>query len=160
MIINIYAEPGYMPVKAEPHSRGWDCFAYIKEVVIVNPFIPTIIPLGFYVASDIDLRAKSGLTINLGMILGNAPGTIECSYPDMVGAIVINTSVSNNLIISPGDVICQLLPANEYETSELRIFPNKMALDQLRDGFQSSRTGGFGNETAKAKHSKPILIPC
>lgn len=82
-----------------------------------------------------EVRPRSGLSLNHGLMVMNAPGTIDADYRGEVKVILYNASATE-FCIKPGDRIAQLIisPAvqAEFEYSE-----------NLSDTNRG--TGGFGH---------------
>jgi dUTP pyrophosphatase len=103
VVIEIMRVPGADPGVALPSyetagAAGADIrasFADRRDVVLAagaRMLVPTglvmAIPHGF----EVQLRPRSGLALNHGLTLLNAPGTIDSDYRGEVGVIVLNTS--------------------------------------------------------------------
>jgi dUTP pyrophosphatase len=103
MVIEIMRVPGADPGVALPcyetaGAAGADIrasFADRRHVVLAagaRMLVPTglvmAIPHGF----EVQLRPRSGLALNHGLTLLNAPGTIDSDYRGEVGVLVLNTS--------------------------------------------------------------------
>lgn len=82
---------------------------------------------GYY----IDIRPRSGLAVNHGITVLNAPGTIDSNYGDEVKVILINHG-SKSHIFQPGNRIAQL---TVHPVAEILF-----TLDEIygRSGFGSS----------------------
>jgi dUTP pyrophosphatase len=83
-----------LPSYATEGSAGLDLLAAIDSDVVLNPGGRAAIPCGIAVAfSDKyegQVRARSGLALNHGITLLNAPGTIDSDYRGEIKAILIN----------------------------------------------------------------------
>jgi dUTP pyrophosphatase len=96
------------------------------------------IPLGFKAALpsgyEMQVRSRSGLSLKQGLIVLNAPGTIDSDYPGEWAVILQNTS-SDLVTVTHGDRIAQLVlaPVHRLDWREGKV------------GQVSDRTGGFGS---------------
>lgn len=81
-----------------------------------------------------DIRTRSGLCINKGLIVLNSPGTIDSDYTDEVGIIIYNSSDTTQKI-KLGERIAQMV-----------FIPYiKASLKEVHDLKTTSRKGGFGS---------------
>jgi dUTP pyrophosphatase len=128
-----------LPVRATPGSAAADLFACFtdkhKPVVKVGPGRTVIVPTGISVevpeGYEMQIRPRSGLAVK-GIVVANAPGTIDSDYRGEVAVILYNNlpSISGtdndvySLEVRTGDRIAQVLvkpvPPVEYvEVEEL-----------------------------------------
>ncbi len=84
--------PQYMT----PHSAGMDIFAANDEPITVAPGDVRLIPTGIYLeippGFEGQVRARSGLALRHGLMLPNAPGTIDADYRGELQVILGNCS--------------------------------------------------------------------
>ena len=103
-----YGLPNYATIG----SAGLDLRANILEPISLNPFERKLIPTGLFLeiplGYECQIRPRSGLALNYGISVLNAPGTIDSDYRGEVGVILINLS-SENYTINPGDRIAQMV---------------------------------------------------
>lgn len=145
-----------LPVRANPTDSGLDVYAYkfnfmyntnnekididittnsIKlkqgERVLIDTGISATVSPGF----EIQVRPRSGLALKQGLTVLNAPGTVDESYRNHIGVILINTSgVEQEIKI--GDRIAQLV----VSTVILSIVEEVLDLNETVRGL-----GGFGS---------------
>jgi dUTP pyrophosphatase len=97
---------------ATKQSAGMDVFAAISTPVTLKPLERQIIPLGFALAIpdgiEAQIRSRSGLASKYGVIVLNAPGTIDPDYRGELGAILVNFGC-DPYVISRGDRIAQIV---------------------------------------------------
>ena len=83
-----------MPSYATEGSAALDLLAAIDGDIVLKPSERAAIPCGIAVAfSDKyegQVRARSGLALNHGITLLNAPGTIDSDYRGEIKAILVN----------------------------------------------------------------------
>lgn len=93
-------------------AAGMDVKAAIDEPVTIPPGGRVLIRTGFRMAIptgyEIQIRSRSGLALNQGVIVINAPGTIDDDYRGPVGVVLLNTD-HNPQTIKPGERIAQLV---------------------------------------------------
>lgn len=151
-------EDAKMPTYAHPTDAGMD--VYLTEDVVIHPGETKLIPLGIKVALplgyELQVRPKSGRSLNSKLRIANTPGTIDAGYRDEIGIIVDNidqvikggeldetghlTGVlfGSDITLSKGEKIAQLVlsevpKAVFYEVESVAAIEN--------DG----RKGGFGS---------------
>jgi dUTP pyrophosphatase len=75
-------------------DSGFDLHS--TEEIIVSPFgralVPTGISLDIKDGFEVQVRSKSGLAINQGLMCLNSPGTVDNGYTGEVKAIIFNTN--------------------------------------------------------------------
>ena len=100
--------PGY----ASGGAAGVDLFAAVETAVCLNPgayrLIHTGIALALPPGYEGQLRPRSGLALNHGVTLLNAPGTIDADYRGEIKVILINLG-GNPYTIQRGERIAQLV---------------------------------------------------
>lgn len=85
---------------------------------------------------EIQVRSRSGLSLKQGLVVENAPGTIDADYRGMIGVILINDSLVERKI-SKGDRIAQLV-VQKVEMLDIEV------VDKLPDNTIRGE-GGFGH---------------
>jgi dUTP pyrophosphatase len=109
-----HAEGLPLPAPATPGSAGLDLRAAIAEDVELAPGARSLVPTGLVVEIppgwEGQVRPRSGLALRHGLILPNAPGTIDSDYRGEVSVIVANLG-SDPVVIRRGDRIAQLVVA-------------------------------------------------
>ena len=87
-----------IPSRQTPGSAGMDVHAYIPESVVIPPGERRLIPTGlktyFPEWMELQVRSRSGLALKNGIIVLNAPGTIDSDYTGELGVILYNTSMT------------------------------------------------------------------
>ena len=120
-------------------SSGMDLSAAIEEPVVINPLERKLIPTGIKVeiptGYEIQVRARSGLSIKHGITLINAIGTIDSDYRGEICVPIVNLS-NESYTINPDERIAQMVVCKvEY--------PKVIVTEQLSDTIRG--TGGFGS---------------
>lgn len=99
------------PAKATPGSAGFDVYA--AESHFINPGETVLVPLGFKVrvpeGYEIQVRSRSSLAL-MGIIIPNAPGTIDSDYRGEVKVILHNIGVET-FSLPRGYKVAQLVVA-------------------------------------------------
>ena len=102
--------PRYM----SDHAAGMDVCAACETDVEVAPGDVKLIPCGFYMAVpagyEAQMRPRSGLALKHGLVLPNAPGTVDSDYRGEVQVILVNLG-AGPFTIRRGDRIAQLVVA-------------------------------------------------
>ena len=83
-----------LPCYMSEHAAGMDVCAACETDVMLAPGDTALVPCGFFMALppgyEAQMRPRSGLALKHGIILPNAPGTIDADYRGEVGVILSN----------------------------------------------------------------------
>ncbi len=83
-----------LPTYATEMAVGMDLAAAVDEDVVLEPGQRGLVPTGFEMAVppgyEAQVRPRSGLAVNNGIIIPNAPGTIDPDYRGEVKVILLN----------------------------------------------------------------------
>ena len=83
-----------LPSYETPQSAGADLRANIEESITLAPGERVLIKTGIFIALPVgweaQIRSRSGLALKYGVIVLNAPGTIDADYRGDCGIILIN----------------------------------------------------------------------
>jgi len=124
---------------ATPQSSGMDLRANNDETIILKVGERKLIPTGIKVqlaeGTEMQIRSRSGLALKKGIIVWNAPGTIDADYRGEVGVILYNGG-DEDFEINKGDRIAQAVVV-----PYLKAFVNYV--DKLDDTQRGE--GGFGH---------------
>lgn len=108
------SDKAILPDYQTKHSAAMDMAACIDEPITLQPMERRVIPTGFAVAIpegyEIQVRARSGLSLKHGITTANGIGTVDSDYRGEMGAIMINLS-DTPFVIEPGMRIAQMLLA-------------------------------------------------
>ncbi len=135
-----------LPAYQTDGAAGMDIHAYLQEkAVILQPLERRMIPTGLTAALpvgyEIQIRARSGLSIKHGITMVNGIGTIDADYRGEIGVLVINLS-SEPFEITHGMRIAQMVVAR-YERVVWREVERLSDSTRGTKGFGS--TGGAGS---------------
>lgn len=126
------AMDGSIPSYANPGDAGADLKASIPMSVTLWPGQRKAIPTGLRVAIpegyELQIRSRSGLSLNHGVIVANAPGTIDPGYRGEIKVILHNTDAHKPFTVEPGARIAQavlapVIQANFIPVTELDATP-------------------------------------
>lgn len=127
--------PRYMTAQ----SSGMDIYAALDEDLVLDPGHIRLVPTGFAMAIpngfEAQIRPRSGLAVNHGISIINAPGTIDADYRGEVKIGLINLGQAP-VTLKRGDRIAQMVI---QQVCRARI----KVVDQLDDTDRS--VGGFGH---------------
>jgi dUTP pyrophosphatase len=128
-----------IPAYATEGSAGCDLRAALQADLTITPGGRTLVPTGIAVAIPAgfegQLRMRSGLALDKGLVLLNAPGTIDSDYRGEVRVIVANLG-AEPVTLQRGDRIAQLVFAPVA----------RAVLDRTDELPASARDGGgFGS---------------
>lgn len=128
-----------LPSYRSAEAAGLDLCAALAEPVVVAPGARRLVPTGlaFAIPSGFEgqVRPRSGLALEHGVTVLNAPGTIDADYRGEVEVLLINHG-DTAFVIRPGDRIAQIviLPVARAELAVVA------SLDTTVRG-----TGGYGS---------------
>jgi dUTP pyrophosphatase len=124
-------------------SAGMDLRANLQQSVTLQPLERAIIKTGLFielpVASEAQVRPRSGLAAKHGITVLNAPGTIDADYRGEIGVILVNLS-NQAFTIENGERIAQLVIAKH----ERATWQEVEELSNTKRG-----AGGFGSTGVK-----------
>ena len=142
MLEHAINEPSY----ATSGSAGMDLSAAIEAPVQIKPMERIAIPTGliFEVPQgyEVQVRARSGLSIKHGLCLANGIGTIDSDYRGEVKILMINLG-DKTFTINPGDRIAQAV-LTPIAIADINI------VSELSKTQRDS--GGFGSTGIEIKH--------
>ncbi|MDJ0851259.1 MAG: dUTP diphosphatase [Myxococcota bacterium] len=128
-----------LPGRATPGSAGFDLHAAVEREAVLRPGERALIPTGVSIAVppgyEAQVRPRSGLALEHGIVLPNAPGTIDSDYRGELKVILCNAG-EKAFTVRRGDRIAQLViaPVADAEWEE------RPDLDDTERG-----AGGFGH---------------
>jgi dUTP pyrophosphatase len=128
-----------LPSYGTKGSSGMDLRAAVRERAVLNPGDIMLIPTGLAVAVpqgfEVQIRPRSGLALNHGIGMVNAPGTIDSDYRGEIRLILINWG-QKPFAIKRGDRIAQMVVTRV----------SRAELVETKDLEETSRgSGGFGH---------------
>lgn len=98
--------------RATEGSSGYDLRCAREAPRVLAPGERWLAPTGLYLEMppgvEAQVRSRSGLALNHGVIVLNAPGTIDSDYRGEVGVTLINLG-SQAWTMTPGERIAQLV---------------------------------------------------
>jgi dUTP pyrophosphatase len=128
-----------LPSRATPGAAGFDLHAAVEAPVNIRPGGRALVPTGFMIAVpqgyEAQVRPRSGLALRHGIVLPNAPGTIDADYRGEIQVILLNAGDAP-FVVERGDRIAQLVVAPVAPA----IFEEVAHLDETSRG-----AGGFGH---------------
>ena len=132
-----------LPVYATAGAAACDLRAAVSTALVVAPGGRTLVPTGIAIAVpegfEGQVRMRSGLALGKGLILPNAPGTIDSDYRGEVCVLVANIG-AEPVEISRGDRIAQLVIAPVARAD----------FERVPELSQTARSGGgFGSTGEK-----------
>lgn len=154
------------PERATEESGGYDLFVHLTHRTVscsdasgvwelptfrdrvkklsffeIPPNATVKMPLGFKAklprGCEAQIRPRSGTTFTKGILIPNAPGTVDADYPDEWMVLVRNPG-SKPVRIEHGERIAQMV-LNRFEV---------LAFQMGKVGRSTSRVGGFGSTGA------------
>ena len=143
------AEDLPLPAYATRDAAGLDLLAAVDGEQVLAPDERALVPTGLCVAIprgyEGQVRPRSGLALRHGILLPNAPGTIDADYRGELRIIVWNAG-RTPFVVKRGDRIAQLVVAPVARV-RLELVPS---LDATERG-----AGGFGHTGVGARRARP-----
>ena len=131
-----------LPRYASEGAAGLDLTAALDRPMVLKPLERAKVPTGLVLelprGHEGQVRPRSGLAIQRGITVLNAPGTIDEDYRGELAVLLVNLS-AEPVTIEPGERIAQLVvaPVTQVEVRECA------AVDQLATTERGA--GGFGS---------------
>ena len=132
--------PALMPyiTAGYPRREGFgemlERVAAVADVLILAPGERSLVPTGFAIAVpsgyEAQLRPRSGLALRHGVILPNAPGTIDSDYRGEIRVILWNAG-SEPFEIKRGDRIAQLVVAPVVRAHWAEVTELEVKIEQI-----------------------------
>ena len=147
-LVNVVALPHFsgltLPAYATAGAAGLDLIAAVEQPLELLPGKRVLVPTGLRIAVPIgyeaQVRPRSGLAINHGLIVLNSPGTIDSDYRGEVKIILANLGEAP-MVIARGMRVAQLVLARVERIAWQQV----AALDDTGRG-----AGGFGSTGSEA----------
>jgi dUTP diphosphatase len=128
-----------LPEATTSGAAGLDLRAAISDTLILVPGAREAVPTGLRIALpagfEAQVRPRSGLALRHGILVPNAPGTIDCDYRGEIQVILMNAGEAE-FKIARGDRIAQLVVAPVVR-------PDWIEVDRLDETERGE--GGFGH---------------
>jgi dUTP pyrophosphatase len=103
-----------LPRASTEGAAGLDLRAAVTEPILITPGERCLIPTGWHIALpagfEAQVRPRSGLALRHGILIPNAPGTIDADYRGEIQVILMNAGTAD-VKIERGDRIAQLVVA-------------------------------------------------
>jgi dUTP pyrophosphatase len=129
------------PSYAYQSDSGFDLFSSVEKWIF--PFDRDLIPTGLHfdipMNYELQIRSKSGLALNQGLMVLNSPGTVDQGYTGEIQVIIFNTTnqkvkINKGQKIAQG-VLCPVVSGHWVNLVEVKNFENK---DRSDNGFGST----------------------
>ncbi len=117
-----------LPAYQTEGAAGMDLKAAIEINLTIQPGERLAVPTGLTIALpdgyEAQVRPRSGLALEHGLTMANAPGTVDSDYRGEIKVILINLS-DEEFTIQPGDRIAQLViaPVARGKWDEVDLLP-------------------------------------
>ena len=109
-----HAEGLALPAYASAGAAAMDLLAAVAEPLVLAPGGRAAIPTGLMVAlpagHELQIRPRSGLALNQGVLVANAPGTIDEDYRGEIKVILMNGG-TEPVVVTRGMRIAQAVLA-------------------------------------------------
>ena len=141
MVIDIVNKSKHtLPSIATPGSAGLDLKANLDQDICIKPLERVAIPTGLFISIprgyEGQIRSRSGLSFNHGIIVINAPGTIDSDYRGELKILLINLS-NEDYTVHDGDRVAQLV-ISAYTVPEWNLVDDLDKSLRAENGFGST----------------------
>ena len=124
-----------------PTDSGFDLHS-VEEIVIPafgRALVPTGLSFDIETGHEIQVRTKSGLAINQGLMVMNSPGTVDCGYTGEIKVIIFNAN-PHEFTITKGMKVAQGIysPVANGEWVNLNEVKSIKDKDRISNGFGST----------------------
>ena len=141
MVIDIVNKSKHpLPSIATPGSAGLDLKANLAQDIRLKPLERVAIPTGLFISIPLgyegQIRSRSGLSFKHGIIVINAPGTIDSDYRGELKILLINLS-NEDYIVHDGDRVAQLV-ISSYAVPEWNLVDDLDKSQRADNGFGST----------------------
>ena len=141
MVIDIVNKSKHpLPSIATPGSAGLDLKANLDQDIRLKPLERVAIPTGLFISIPLgyegQIRSRSGLSFKHGIIVINAPGTIDSDYRGELKILLINLS-NEDYIVHDGDRVAQLV-ISSYAVPEWNLVNDLDKSQRADNGFGST----------------------
>lgn len=125
-----------------PTDSGFDLHS-VEEITIPafgRALVPTGLAFDIETGHEIQVRTKSGLAINQGLMVLNSPGTVDSGYISEIKAIIFNTNpheftIAKGMKVAQG-VYCPVANGEWVNLNEVKTIKEK---DRGANGFGSTK---------------------
>jgi dUTP pyrophosphatase len=131
-----------LPAYTTAHAAGADLFAAVERAVVLRPGERARIGCGIAIALpegfEAQVRPRSGLALQHGVTVLNAPGTIDADYRGEIAVVLVNLG-QNPFTVERGMRVAQLVvaPVTTAHWHEVQTLP---ASGRGPGGFGSTGT--------------------
>ncbi|MCB1783295.1 MAG: dUTP diphosphatase [Alphaproteobacteria bacterium] len=130
-----------LPTYATEQSAGMDLTAALEEAIEIGSGERALIPTGLAIALpagyEAQIRPRSGLAINHGVTVLNAPGTVDADYRGEIKVILVNHG-KEPFTVQRGMRIAQMVV-------ERCVHVDWKSVESLEDQATERGSGGFGS---------------
>jgi len=162
-MIDVYIEKCRDDIEIPKYSKHGDAGMDVRSAIdiVIELCETVVIPIGLKMAIpvgyEVQVRPRSGLSLNTPLRLSNSPGTIDAGYRDEIGVIMTNTSTfwedEDNVLytldnkensfgtykINKGDRIAQLILKKSPQMNLIEVETGKIKC------IGCNRDGGLGS---------------
>ena len=131
-----------LPAYTTRRSVGMDIAAAVEKILVIEPGQTCLVPTGFMIAVpdgyEAQIRPRSGLALNHGIIVPNSPGTVDPDYRGEVKVILHNIG-PDPFRITRGMRIAQMVIAPVVQAS-IKVVEKLPPTERGEGGFGHSGT--------------------
>lgn len=135
------------PSYTKEGDSGFDIRANLTKNVVLKPLERALIPTGLYFdipyGMEIQVRSRSGLSINHGIMVLNSPGTVDQNFIGELCVILINLS-NEDFAVKHGDRVAQGVLQQVYSLNTVNI----IVVDEITK-ITERNSNGFGSSGIK-----------
>lgn len=136
-----------LPQYMSEGASAMDVHAALSGSTVLDPGEIALIPTGLAIAvppgHECQVRSRSGLALEHGVVVLNSPGTVDSDYRGEVGVILANLG-SAPFTVARGDRIAQLVVARVSEVAWI---------EKTKLPSTARQDGGFGHTGRRRRDS-------
>jgi dUTP pyrophosphatase len=136
----INKSPHPLPQYKTSGSAGMDLCVWLEEEVTLEPLERQLLSTGLYISLppgvEAQIRPRSGMSINHGLTLVNAVGTIDSDYRGEIRLALVNLS-QEPITLQDGDRVAQMVIAS-YAQVKWEETDSLDETDRAEGGFGST----------------------
>lgn len=133
----------FLPIYKTLGSAACDIYAYIQKDIVIKPAKIALIETGLFIkvpnGFEAQIRSRSGLALQFGIVVLNSPGTIDSDYTGEIKVILANFG-EGDFVVKNGMRIAQMAFC---KVARAKFIKAKKIKNTARGGGGFGSTGGF-----------------
>lgn len=128
-------------------NSGFDLYAWIDgEPITIKPLDRALVHTGIYLEipedCEIQIRSRSGYSLQYGIVVANSPATIDSNYTGELCVIVHNLS-NDDFTVHNGDRVAQAVLCPVFNGHQVSLMNTEKIKENRERGSQGFASSGF-----------------